>query len=306
MSLETPILFCIYKRADLTSQVFDVIAEQKPKHLLVVQDGPRFDDEMESIEQTRNVLERIDWDCDVQTNFSATNMGCKDRIASGISWGFQQHERLIILEDDCLLDPSFFTFSEELLEKYADCEDVHMIGACNFQNRSVTDKSYYFCKYAHIWGWASWRRAWNHYDVDIKDWPTLKANQTFRKWCCTDQEYEYWSRMFDLLHEGKMDTWDFQWMYSCWKQGGLTIQPSVNLVSNLGFREDATHTTAESNFAKMPTQKIGRLDHPESIELNDEADQYTWETMFRPHYHPAPKPKQKRWKRFLQSFRKSA
>ncbi|MBF2066615.1 MAG: glycosyltransferase family 2 protein [Calothrix sp. C42_A2020_038] len=277
MSFLTPVAFLIFNRPDLTNIVFEAIREAKPQKLLVVADGPRFPEEAEKCEKARAVIQKIDWDCEVLTNFSETNMGCKRRVSSGLDWVFSEVEEAIILEDDCLPAPSFFNFCQTLLERYRYDERIVMIGGTNYQlNQSRTESSYYFSKYAHIWGWASWRRAWKHYDVDIKTWPEYKKQNAISSICEDSYEQKYWTSIFDDVFKGNVDTWDYQWVYTCWSQNGLSIIPNYNLISNVGFRPDATHVPCESPWANLPTSDIHEINHPLFVYRNKIADDYTF------------------------------
>ena len=243
LSLQTPILFCVFNRPDLTRQVFDRIAQQRPQRLLLACDGPRQESPTDQrlVNEVREIVTAVDWPCQVQTYFADQNRGCRQQMANAISWGFEQAERLIILEDDCLPDPSFFGYCESLLERYAGDPQVMMISGDNFQPAATTPNSYYFSAYSHIWGWASWRRAWQHYDLAMSDWPEHRANgdaaEILGPFCTDENETAYWRGVFDRQHAGQIDTWDYSWAYSCWANGGLTILPESNLVSNIGFRK---------------------------------------------------------------------
>ncbi|MBW4630335.1 MAG: glycosyltransferase family 2 protein [Iphinoe sp. HA4291-MV1] len=281
MSLSTPVIFIIFNRPDLTEIVFQAIRQAKPKKLLVVADGPRFPEEAEKCEQTRSVIKKIDWKCEVLTNFSDKNLGCKRRISSGLDWIFSEVEEAIILEDDCLPTPSFFSFCQTLLEYYRHDERIMMISGNDFQNtQNRTSYSYYFSKYTHIWGWASWKRAWKHYDVDMKTWQDYKKQNLIRSICEDPYEQKYWVDIFDRVSESLIDTWDYQWTYACWNQSGLTILPRTNLVSNLGFRPDATHTFGESPFSKMQTVDIWKINHPPFVIRDQEADAYSFDYVY--------------------------
>lgn len=285
MSLETPVAFCIFNRPQLTARVFAAIRLAGPKQLLVIADGPRDDrpGEQEAVAQTREILNRIDWPCEVKTNFSSTNLGCKTRMATGLTWAFEQAEELIVLEDDCLPDPTFFSFTQSLLRRYRDTPQIMMISGDNFQPGPTSDNSYYFSRWAHIWGWASWRRAWNHYDPGIDSWPTDKVNGSLAQQVDSPAEYQYWSSVFDQVHQGQIDTWDFSWAYALWKQNGLAILPEQNLVTNLGFGDSATHTIdAHSKLANLPSHRIDHIVHPTDIQRNVAADLYTWENIMAP------------------------
>lgn len=278
MSISTPVAFFIFNRPDLTKIVFDAIAQAKPKKLLVVADGPRFPEEAEKCQKARSFINKIDWKCEVLTNFSEKNMGCKHRVSSGLDWVFAQVEEAIILEDDCLPAPSFFYFCETLLDRYRHDERIMMISGDNFQDgQSKNDYSYYFSKYTHIWGWASWRRAWQHYDVNMKTWPEYKKSNAICSVCDDPYEQKFWIDTFDKVFDGTVDTWDYQWLYTSWCQSGLSIMPKVNLVSNLGFRSDATHTFGESPWSQFPTDNIWEIKHPPFVVKNRNLDQYTFD-----------------------------
>ena len=285
MQLETPIAFCIFNRPELTARVFEAIQRARPKQLLVIADGPREDrpGEPETVAQTRAILDRVDWDCDVKTNFSPTNLGCRTRMASGLTWAFEQAEELIVLEDDCLPDPTFFDFAQSLLRHYRDDDRVMTISGNNFQPGPSSNNSYYFSRWAHIWGWASWRRAWQHYDLEIKSWPNDKSTNFLSNAVDSPVELQYWSNVYDQIHRGEIDTWDFSWAYALWKHNGLAILPETNLVTNLGFGETATHTIdPDAKLANLPMGSIDQIIHPPRVERNIAADIFTWENIMAP------------------------
>lgn len=281
MSLKTPILLIIFKRPELTRQAIKAIKAAKPTVLLVAADGPRSDAERELCEATRRVIAEVDWDCEIRTNFSEKNLGCGIRVYTAIDWALSQFEDVIILEDDCVPDPSFFSYCESLLDYYRHDNRVMHISGNNFQTRQPTTKNgYYFSKYTHAWGWATWRRAWRHFDWSLKDWPELKQAGLVKLWCDDPDEQNYWSQIFDKMHLGAPDVWDYQWNCCVWAQNGLVILPSVNLVSNLGFGADATHTKDDNAYMKLATNSAHNLQHPLSMVRNYEADYFTFENNF--------------------------
>lgn len=276
---DTPIAFLVFNRPEATARVFNAIRAVRPPKLLVVADGPRQDrpGESDACGQVRAIIDGVDWPCEVLKNYSDRNLGCKRRISSGLDWVFQNVEEAIILEDDCLPDPSFFRFCQELLEKYRHDDRVMMISGDNFQfDRTLPDYSYYYSRYYHIWGWASWRRAWRFYDVDMKLWPQVRDGSLFRLLFDSAAELRHWHTMFDRVHRGEINTWDYQWAFSGWIQNGLTILPSVNLVSNIGFGTAATHVGSESRFADMAAHPMDfPLRHPPYVMRDREADAHT-------------------------------
>lgn len=283
MTFPVPIALIIFNRPDTTDRVFQAIRQAQPQRLFVIADGPRVGrpGEAEKCAATRAIIDQVDWECEVLTNYSDTNLGCKYRVSSGIDWVFSQVEEAIFLEDDCLPAPSFFPFCQTLLEKYRYDDRVMMISGNNFQpeNRQI-DGSYYFSKYIHIWGWATWRRAWQHYDVEMASWQNFRDQGLLKAVCNDPIEVEYWLKIFNDIADGAVDTWDQQWVYTCWQQSGMSIMPNVNLISNIGFRDDATHTIGASPWAEMPVGSIHNIRHPTFVLKDQEADTYTFENVF--------------------------
>jgi hypothetical protein len=281
MVLSTPVAFIIFNRPKLTEIVFEAIAKAQPKQLLVIADGPRSSEEVDKCHQTRKIIERVDWDCEVLTNFSEQNLGCKKRVSSGLDWVFSTVEEAIILEDDCSPAPSFFSFCQTLLEKYRNDERIMTISGSNFQHSQYNpDYSYYFSKHINIWGWASWQRAWQYYDVELRNWAEYKKLDLLNSVCEDFFEKQYWIERLDAVIDGAIDTWDYQWSYACLCQNGLSIVPNFNLVSNIGFGTDATHTFADNPRANLPTQDIQTIHHPPFVIKNREADNYMFDNYF--------------------------
>lgn len=279
MTLSTPVAFLIFNRPKLTEIVFEAIRKAKPQKLLVVADGPRFQEEIENCQKAREVITQVDWNCEVLTNFSENNLGCKKRVSSGLGWIFSEVEEAIILEDDCVPAPSFFNFCQTLLEYYRYDERIMAICGENYY-QGEANYSYRFSKYSHIWGWASWRRAWKYYDVDMKTWREYKDKNFIASTCEDSWEQKYWIDKFKKVFEGEIDTWDYQWMYNCFSQNGLSIIPRTNLISNIGYGIDATHTLSETHCANLPTSDIWSINHPPFIARDKNADDYTFDYRF--------------------------
>jgi hypothetical protein len=209
--------------------------------------------------------------------FRDSNLGCKRAVSSGISWFFEQEEEGIILEDDVLPSPSFFQFCDGLLERYRSDPRVMHISADYFAGTDVEiPTSYVFSRYTHIWGWASWRRAWSLYDPDIKSWPSIRASASSRVLDGPPQQRAYWTRVFDMVHAGAIDTWDYQWQFCCWNHQGLAAVPSVNLARNVGFDADATHTHSAPAWLEALEAEDLRfpLRHPSDVTRNTAVDDW--------------------------------
>ena len=281
--ISTPIALLIFNRPQLTARVLEILRQVRPATLLVVADGPRSDRPGEAAlcQQTRAMIERVDWPCEILRHYADQNLGCRRRVASGLDWVFSRVERAIILEDDCLPDPSFFQFCEAMLDRYRDDQRVMAISGDNFQgDRPVTEDSYYFSRYPHIWGWATWRRAWQHYDLAMADWPALRDRGWLFKLLRDQASAQYWTNIFQGSYEG-FDTWDYAWVFACWRRGGLTILPARNLVSNAGFGEQATHTKGDSPLANLPAETLAfPLRHPSRVVHCVAADDFSESRLF--------------------------
>jgi hypothetical protein len=282
--LRTPVAFIIFNRPDTTERVFAEIARARPPMLLVVGDGPRAnrEGEMEKVAAARAIIERVDWPCEVLTHYSDVNLGCKVRVSSGLDWVFEQVPEAIILEDDCLPHPTFFRFCEEMLVRYREDQRIAMISGDNFLNGSIDiEDSYYFSRYLHIWGWATWRRAWKNYDVNMSNWPKMAGSGFLESTLYRPGERYFWGSAFDAVYKGAIDTWDYQWVFSAWAQNQLSIMPNVNLISNIGFGVNATHTIGDSVYASLNTSfLVFPVKHPNVVLANFEADRLTAAVQF--------------------------
>jgi len=291
--LKTAVLFLVFNRPNTTRQVFEAIRQAKPPRLYVAADGPREGKlgEVEGVEEVRIIATAVDWPCEVKTLFRDKNLGCKKGPSTAITWFFEQEERGIILEDDCLPHLDFFSFCENLLDRYFSDERIFVITGNNFQNGTLRgDASYFFSKYTHIWGWATWRRAWKHYQGDINFWPKWKASDAWKKYSFDKIEKKYWQKIFDLVYAKKIESaWDYPWMASTWYKNGLTVTPNVNLVSNIGFGEDGTHTVSKNNkFSNMPTMELSHIIHPKQVIIDIEADRFNFDNFFGGKYKRFP------------------
>lgn len=260
----------IFNRPETTRRVFAAVAAARPARLLIIADGPRPEraGEAERCAEVRSIVTAVDWPCQVETNFAEQNMGCRPRIISGLNWVFSLVEEAIILEDDCLPDPSFFAYCAELLDRYRDKPQVAFIAGFNpLQDEFSFANSYYFSHVACTWGWASWRRVWREFDEHISNWPEVKAAGILSLLFPRRKVVDYWTRVFDAMYNGTgPSAWDYQWSYACWIRNWLGIVPSRNLVQNIGFGDGATHTTAVDPALALTSQPMHfPLRHPPAI-----------------------------------------
>jgi hypothetical protein len=284
--LSAPVAMLVFNRPEETAQVFAAVREARPPVLLVVADGPRADrpEDLQRCAQTRQIFDAIDWPCDVRRNLAESNLGCKGRVSSGLNWVFEQVEEAIVLEDDCLPHPTFFRFCQELLAHYRADPRVYMISGHNFlRGKPRSDESYYFSRYTHVWGWASWRRSWRLYDADMKLWPALREDNWLLDLFGNRKEADYWTRNFEMTYTGVTNTWDYQMFLTAWVNNMLTAIPNVNLVANIGFGSRATHTTSDSLLAQMPTEAMEfPLRHPRWLIRDARSDAIMRQAVYAP------------------------
>jgi hypothetical protein len=258
----------------------------RPSKLYIAADGPREHrpDDIRLCEETRRTATAVDWPCSIQTLFRPRNLGCRLAVSTALDWFFEQEEHGIILEEDCVPSLSFFSYCGELLKRFAADERIMAVSGANFQNgREVTPYSYYFSRYMHCWGWATWRRAWQLCDREMSLWPEFRDSAALNSWGAGESNFvAYWQNIFDAAAAGKIDSWAYRFLFSCWAHNGLTCIPRVNLVSNIGGGADATHTSDPSDWLLSITARELRfpLNHPPGICRNWHADRFVQEYVF--------------------------
>jgi len=281
----TPILFIIFANPDTTDQVFERIRQIRPTKLYVAADAPRPEKqgELQRCMETRNIVNRVDWDCEVKTLFQDKNQGPKIAVSKAITWFFEHEEQGVILEHDCLPDPSFFPYCEELLNKYKDDTRIGHISGNNFLPGIIDENlSYDFCSCTHIWGWASWRRVWKNYDVNFPFWNEQKNKRSLL--FCNKREEIYFSSLIpDVINNRNgINTWDTQYWFTLRLQNQLAVYPVVNLVTNIGLGDpNAAHTAKKKKKHSIPVSCIRfPLQHPRYVLRNKKLDDTTIKKLF--------------------------
>lgn len=277
MSLATPVAFHIFNRPQYSNQVFTAIAHAQPPTLLIIADGPRSDvpEDHGLCQQARAIVDQVDWECQVLTRFADSNLGGRRCNAQGLDWVFSQVEEAILLEDDCLPHPSFFPFCQGMLAQYRHQSQVMTISGSNFLRDTLSiPQTYVFSKFFVSWGWASWRRAWQCYDLKMTGWPQFKQTQPnfFPQQAFTDWVIQ----LFDWAYQNQQ-VWDIPWFYSCLAQNGLTVVPKVNLVSNIGTQ--GSHTQGNQGLNELPTFNLDldAMIHPDPMVPNPLFEQLIYE-----------------------------
>jgi hypothetical protein len=265
--------------------VLQAIAQVRPQKLFVIADGPRPDrpEEIEQCEKTRSLIRQIDWNCEVHKNFTEINQGIRRRIPSGLDWAFEQVNQAIILEDDCVPHPSFFRFCEELLERYRETPSIGQISG--FHEVPADDQySYHVSMYPRIWGWATWRRAWRRYNDDVGRWDALLKKEPGQWLLQKPRQLRYWRWIHQKVSEGKIQSWDYRWLFSLWHADMVAISPNTNLVRNVGLgHSDATHTRRKK--PSMAVQAVGTsfpLRHLPNLRPDHALDALVENVSYRP------------------------
>lgn len=244
MTTAIPVVLILFNRPEPVARVFAAVRAARPLRLLLIADGPRADHpaDRENCAAARAAVAGIDWPCRVSRLYAEENLGCRRRIVSGLDWVFAEEEAAIVLEDDCLPDATFFPYCAELLARYRDDARVMTIGGHRMQGSSTVEgPSYRFSRYPSLWGWAAWRRSWRRFDADLGEWPALAATDWIERLFADPRAASYWRLLFNQVRAG-FDAWDHAMSFACFRHGALSIHPSVNLVANIGFGADATHT----------------------------------------------------------------
>lgn len=272
----SPVLLLLFNRPDTTRRVFDAIKQAAPSRLYIAADGARKDREQEAAlcKEAREVIAYIDWPCEVKTLFRDENLGCKDAVSSAIDWFFEREEEGIILEDDCLPSNDFFRFCDEMLERYRLDTRIRHIGGSNLQQgKQWGEAGYYYSNLTHVWGWASWRRVWQQYDKELEAYTAEDVQNAFADIFTEPIIINTWAQIFNQLKAGQIDTWDYQLTFINFFNNSLSVIPNVNLISNIGFGDGATHTIDAGNrYNSLPHQPLGEIIHPLYIVPQKQAD----------------------------------
>ena len=270
--LRIPVLLCGFVRYDTASQVFDAIRQARPPRFYFACDGPRNEAEKERTDKVRTLVDLVDWPCEVHTLFHERNMGTKYGMVANMDWFFKHEAEGIVLEDDILPSQSFFRFSQELLEHYRDNERVWSIIGNNLATGGVVKDpdGYWFMEhgYGAYSGWAGWRRSWERFDMDLKDWPTFSRTEKYRKYFLNADERAEADMLFRYTWDGNIPgAWDYQFDHAKIMAGAVNIIPNVNLCRNIGFGEDATHSKSLSDNRNQEHLHEARfpLKHPDAI-----------------------------------------
>ena len=267
---DVPILFIVFNRIETTKLVFEEIRKIRPKKLFLASDGPRDFNltDLKSVYVIRDYLvKNCDWGCEIYTRFNKVNEGCKVAVSSSITWFFSKVEYGIILEDDCLPSLSFFSFCEEMLVRYRNNIKVwHISGNNNLDFYRFSNYDYFYSKFPFIWGWASWSDKWKNYTVNIED---ISSDHFLRNYFNSNSDFKYWSKIFWQVKRGELDTWDYQWTLTCLNNNALCVVPKKNLVKNIGFSSQATHTVQFDPYLMRLKQKEIQVNNtPLKIEGN--------------------------------------
>ena len=280
MKKKVPILIMVFNRPDLTKKTFERIMKYRPEKLYIGCDGPRpgNSEDKKLNNEVKKIFKKINWKCKVFKSYSKKNLGIERRTVKSLKWFFSKEKKGIIFEDDCLAHPNFFKYCEIMLEKYKNNKKILMINGNNFQDGKIRgNSSYYFSKYFSTYGWAGWRRTMKNYDVNMNTWPSWKKSDDWRqvKSKMYNKECEYWTDIFDKTYKKIIKTWDYQFMFSLWKNNQVVVTPNSNLTSHIGLGVNATNSRAKKPGVPLKEIKFP-LKHPKKIMVNEKADRYSF------------------------------
>lgn len=263
------LLFVIFNRPELTERTFSAIRRAQPERLYVHADGPRasrLGEEALCI-ATRAVTEKIDWPCEVKRLYREENLGCGPAVSGALDWFFSEVEEGIVLEDDCLPEPGFFEFAGQMLARYRHDERVMHVAGMGFEATGLRHGAgAFFAPMPFIWGWASWRRAWQHNRYELPS--PEKVEEVLRRECPSRAMRDYWRRKFKATRSGEIRTWDYQWVYALWQRGGWAVTPTRSLITNIGFGTESTHTRASvAGYAPPAAQAV-----PSELTVHENVD----------------------------------
>lgn len=284
---DIPVLVLLFNRPNETQKLFEHLEIIKPEKLYINQDGPRKNSlkDLQNCKKVKNIALNPKWNCEVFFNINEINHGCRKAVSSGLDWFFEKEECGIILEDDCMPSMSFFKFSKEMLNKYENNKKIAVISGSNFQknNKIIGTGDYYYSKYAHCWGWSSWRRTWKYYDKNLSFWPNWKNSIEWKTFHQNKLEQKYWTRIFDKVYDNKIDSWAYIWQASLWYNNAMTITPNKNLILNIGFNKNATHTNIQDkNILNNPIQELPeKIKSPDTIQIDNTADSFVFKNHFK-------------------------
>lgn len=274
--MDTPILFLVFNRPSLTKRVFDEINKAKPTKLFVAIDGPRQGNQFdkENIKQVIEIVTNLNWECKLELFEREKNLGCGLAISSAIDWFFSKVDEGIILEDDCVPSQDFFFFCESMLAKYRNDSRIMAINGSNPLGQIQLDCTYFYSKYNFVWGWATWKRAWDLYEYDLKKESNFQRRRNLLKSFKFDLvSVRSWYKHLDLVKNEKISTWDYQWMYTCWKYNGLVITPNSNLVCNIGNEIDPTHGVVNASYLNLKQIDLKKpIRSPNNFRTNSSID----------------------------------
>jgi len=299
--MRSAVVLIVFNRPEAAARVLARIAEARPPVLFLIADGPRPNrtDDLSQCAATRQVVERVDWKCEVVRDFAEVNLGCGLRPASGITRVFEQVEEAVILEDDCVPHPTFFRFCDELLERYSNDERAMAVSGNNYLRDPHFEYSYAFHRYLNTHGWATWRRAWRNYDSQLSSWRGIRQGDALENLLGDARHCAFWRQIFDRTYarSGRLDVWDYQWHYAIMCNGGFGIAPAVNLVSHVHTKQRGTHMSGGHPLMDIPEKPMSfPLRHPPEVAWDQDYDRRVFDLVFlAPDLPPAPLTQ--RWRR---------
>jgi hypothetical protein len=273
-----PVAFIIFRRPETTSRVFEEIRRAKPEKLYIIADGarPSIPGEQELVDLTRKTVEVVDWPCEVVRVYASSNLGLRERVLTGLDEVFSRESSAIILEDDCLPSQSFFRFASDLLEKYEADKRIAMISGFNFAPSRRVKDDYFFSYSTYIWGWSTWARTWQAFrnSPQVETWSAEDTHAIRSSFASRIQTREFLGLMSVA---DTLNTWDISLAVWVRQSKLFSVIPRINLIENIGFGAQATHTKFEAFDVQTPKSEFTNpLIHPDRVTYDKSIERRMW------------------------------
>ncbi len=277
--MNSPILLMTYRRPNNTKLILQLLKKYKQKNIIVFNDGLKNKEHSLEHKKTRQVISRFKGLKKLEIIFPKKNLTQKNNLPFALKKVFKKYNRVIILEDDCIPNRSFFKFCNLLLEKYKDDNRISQISGNNFLNfkkyKRRNNDSYFFSNFTSSWGWATWRNRWKGvYDKEIYLWPIIKKEMWLKDIFNNKKSYDFWTKAFDRRFRNLDDDWDRPWTLANLINNRLNIFPNKNLINNIGDDTAALHSNPKKwNNLKLENMKFPLI-HPKIIRCDTIVDNF--------------------------------
>jgi hypothetical protein len=265
--------------------LIDALRASAPPIVMVVVDGPKPDDEADAraVQSTRDAVAGIDWDAEVRTRFRPVNVGLRRSVVDAVSWAVGEYGQVAVIEEDVVPGPDFLPYVEHMLERFRDDERIMHISGYNVVPADVVSSTAMnrLTAYPESTAWATWDRAWAHYDDDLT-WLDQRRVREVTEITGSRFATMRWTLNLADARAGRISTWAYRWIASIWSRKALVVSPNVNLVTYVGY-EGGTHTATRAAWTEQPLYDGPRsaLFEDGPIVVDPRAEKWTNRVVFR-------------------------